>query len=268
MDIAPWTGINSSYRPCKNIDILGIRRKRPPIFLLLSSILFVVPGSYIPALVLSYFSGSIGFGCRCLAWSLILSAWLLSVALDALLKLFITSTKTLWKATVAKDALVSVFVVGLILAVQVGVLNSCYCRGNMISHTTSGINLGPFGDVEWARNWRVWPAATVSCFAIMLSFGYVLHVVELGAGDGGAPVKLVTGVLCQGKTDMEEDLQELERMTQESLTTEGEDGVNGGGIGGGIGVYGTELRVLNSDADGTMANVNKNTPLRHDTEDP
>jgi hypothetical protein len=219
MDIAPWTGINSSYRPCKKIDIRGIRRNRPPIFLLLSSILFVVSGSYIPALVLSYFSGSIGFGCRCLAWSLILLAWLINVALDALLKLFITSAKTLWKATVAKDALVGVFVLGLILAVQVGVLNSCYCRGNMISRTTAGINLGPFGDVEWARNWRVWPAVTGSCFAVMLAFGYMLHVVELRAGDGGAPVKLVTGVLCKGKADMEEDLQELERMGQESVMT-------------------------------------------------
>ncbi|KAI9858392.1 MAG: hypothetical protein M1813_007496 [Trichoglossum hirsutum] len=212
LKVAPWTGINSSWRPCEEIRIKCSTRNRNPWLLRAYSFAFVLLGSYCPAVVLSIFSGSIGFGCRCLAWTSIACVWVISLTLDYTMKSYISTAKLLWICTIVKDFLFSGYIAGSILAIQVGVLNSCWCRANVITnHGTAGVNLGPLEDDEWNRNWKVWPSATVSGFALMITFGYLVHILEFKQGQ----IKVINGVLCKGEIERNEDLQEIEMLRLE-----------------------------------------------------
>jgi hypothetical protein len=187
-----WTGMNSSWRPEKTIPVKTTKRDRSEWFLLFCSIIYCLGGCYIPALVLSYFAGTPGFGCRCLAWSLVAIVWLVSFSLDQAFKYFTQEAKKLWRVTMVKDFACATYVAATIISVQWGVLNSCKCRGNVIfKHFYTGIYLGPFTKAEWDRNWVVWPATSVSCFVLLILFGCVVHVIEYESGS----IKFVSGVL-------------------------------------------------------------------------
>lgn len=72
--IAPALGMNIVFRPIKSIDITSSRHDKRPWQLLIYSALFAIAGSYLPAFFLSYFTfATIGFGCRCFAWTIIAS---------------------------------------------------------------------------------------------------------------------------------------------------------------------------------------------------
>jgi hypothetical protein len=215
LEVAPWTGINSSWRPCEKIGVECDTRNRKPWLLGTYSLAFILLGSYCPAVVLSLYSGSIGFGCRCLAWTMIAGAWLLSLILDYTMKNLIPTAKRLWICTICKDFLFSATIVGSILAIQIGVLNSCWCRANvMTNHGKAGVNLAPFEDPEWSRNWKVWPSATVSGFSLMIILGYLVHIVDFNKGNRW-PIKFINGVLCKGESERNEDLQEIEQLRQQ-----------------------------------------------------
>jgi hypothetical protein len=210
VDVA-WSGMNSSRRPCKmRIDTVS-RRDRHPLPLLACSIL-VILACYFAAMVLSYYSGTIGFGCRCLAWTSILAAWVISFLLGFIMYWCISDPRVLWIWTTVKDAFFSVYVVGTILAVQIGFLNSCWCRANvLVDGSDKKVNLDPFNDQEWHRNWKVWPSVSVSCLCVMFFFGYLIHVIgwdseqKLSPGLSKRhtvkvrwPFRLSRGPLCRG----------------------------------------------------------------------
>jgi hypothetical protein len=175
---ARWSGINSSFRPHKTLPLCNQPQNRHKNLLLLCSLMNVVGGCYIPALFLSYYSGSIGFGCRCLAWTIILSGWFLSFGFNFGLKRCTQSARVLWRLTVIKDFFFATLVVGFILAMQIGVLNSCACRSNAwYAGLENGVNLFGFSGMEWARNWVVWPMAASIGFFLMFFFGYLFHVI-------------------------------------------------------------------------------------------
>jgi hypothetical protein len=198
------------------MNIEGVARDRSPSLLFLCSIVFVLVGSYFPAVMLSFYSGSVGFGCRCLAWTMIAISWVLSLTIDNTMKLFIPTAKKLWGFTIAKDFLFSVFVVGTVLFVQTGFLNSCYCRANpLTSGEKAGVNLGPFSDSEWKRNWVVWPTATVSGFCVMLTFGYLAHVLDVDRQGSGWRVRFANGILCKGEKERHEDLLGICQLRRE-----------------------------------------------------
>lgn len=111
--IAPALGMNIVFRPIKSIDITSSRHDKRPWQLLIYSALFAIAGSYLPAFFLSYFTfATIGFGCRCFAWTIIASFWLLSFSLNYLLRFFIKSIQKLWKWTVTKDSFFAFFFIG------------------------------------------------------------------------------------------------------------------------------------------------------------
>ncbi|KAI9769912.1 MAG: hypothetical protein M1839_003313 [Geoglossum umbratile] len=224
LTVAPWTGMNSSWRPYKTMHITVKARNRNPWLLFLCSFAFVLIGSYFPAIILSLYSGSVGFGCRCLAWTFIAIAWVLSLVIDNTMKTFIPSAKRLWSCTVAKDFIFSTFIVGTILSIQIGFLNTCYCRANVI---TSGINgtltLKGFSEDEWNRNWVVWPTATVSGFFVMLAFGYLVHILDIDRRGKWWRFKFANGILCKGERERDDDLLgigELRRKCQGDAPSE------------------------------------------------
>src|SRR5437667_11660789 len=125
--------MNIVFRPPKSISVTSKHHEDRHHYLLAYSMAFVIIGSYAPAFLLSYFTFStVGFGCRCLAWTLILSLWLLSLFADAILKYSIGSARKLWHTTVAKDSPVAAFFVGTIIWLKIGWVNSCWCRSKVI----------------------------------------------------------------------------------------------------------------------------------------
>lgn len=209
LTIAPWTGMNSSWRPGKPVTVNSVERNHRP-RKMLASLAFVLLGSYSPAVVLSYFSGSVGFGCRCGAWTMILGVWLVSLSLDYAIKNRIRSPRMQWICTKYKDTIFSSFIIAAILAIQVGILNSCYCRANVLTdhEKKGGVDLGPFRAKEWNLNWIVWPTVTAVGFSLMMVVGYLIHIIEFDKGSWWR-IKFVGGVLCKGENDRHEDLQEL-----------------------------------------------------------
>jgi hypothetical protein len=98
--VAPAMGMNIVFRPRKSIKITSSTTKKftrrfvshkegvNPYHLLFYSVAFVMIGSHLPAIFLSYFtSETLGFGCRCFAWTIIASFWILSFSLNYLLYL-------------------------------------------------------------------------------------------------------------------------------------------------------------------------------------
>lgn len=151
-EMAGYFGLNSSWRPCKNIQVNGPGRS--PWALCAYCITFAVIGSALPAILLSATNHAgqltMALGCRSVSWVVILSTWLVSLGLDSLLKLIVRKAKTLWRYTLAKDTVVASFIVVIVLAEQVGLYNSCWCRSNVITlHDKANVNLNPYTDVQW-----------------------------------------------------------------------------------------------------------------------
>jgi hypothetical protein len=208
--LAPAMGMNIIFRPTKSIDVtssatatfprrlLPFRNAESTWHLLFYSVTFVIAGSYIPAFFLSYFTlPTIGFGCRCFAWTIIALFWFLSFSLNYLLRSWIKSTQKLWNWTVKKDSFFAFFLIGTIIWLQVGWVNSCWCRAKVIGLGSKGfIDLFPTDAEEWRRLWVMWPLAGVGGMIFMLSMYFW---VSNGAGEAG-------GVLNKDPKKRHEDL--------------------------------------------------------------
>ncbi|KAK3989762.1 hypothetical protein QBC44DRAFT_369821 [Cladorrhinum sp. PSN332] len=107
--VAPYTGLNNSYRPFKSLPsspsntppphwvsslplpsfvvnwICSIYHHRESIILLLVSATWILIFCYLPALLISYLSPLRGFACRSLAWTLIAVLWIFSILTSLLL---------------------------------------------------------------------------------------------------------------------------------------------------------------------------------------
>ena len=166
LKMACYLGMNSTWRPLKRIrqsNTNEVEDRGPP-RLLLYSIGFVSI-SYATALYLSLFTvGHVGFGCRCLTWTLIYTTWLASPWIDCLLtsKLFRSrSYKELWRRTVFKDTTLSVMIVAAVLVNHIGLSNTCLCSaGSMFPGANhQNVNLWPPTDQQWHQSWAQWLSA-------------------------------------------------------------------------------------------------------------
>jgi hypothetical protein len=155
-----------------------------PYHLLFYSVAFVMMGSYLPAFFLSYFTfETLGFGCRCFAWTIIASFWILSFSLNYLLCSSIRTAQRLWKWTVFKDSVFAFFFIGTVIWLQVGWVNSCWCRAKVIGlGSRAVVDLFPAAAAEWRRLWLMWPLAGVGGLLFLLGLYFV---VSREAGDAG-----------------------------------------------------------------------------------
>jgi hypothetical protein len=163
-EVGKWLGTNSPWRPSKSVSIDPSNRKnRGPLQLATYSVLFIVLGSYLPSFMMSYLTFYVfGFGCFSLAWTSILAAWVISVGADQLLKRQISLTRKLWKWTIAKDAMIMCFVIGTIVIMQIGVLDSCWCRSKVMGRGRHAVvDLAPVSDDQWGKLWKLWILAPV-----------------------------------------------------------------------------------------------------------
>ncbi|KAF2463240.1 uncharacterized protein BDR25DRAFT_320092 [Lindgomyces ingoldianus] len=182
--IAGYLGMNCAWRPHKSINSTKAYVARcGPFGLGILSVLFVVLGSYLPALLLSYCTPLIGFGCRSFAWTLIMASWVLSIILDYALKNLtcIKRAKTLWLSTVAKDIIIAIYFILSVSAAQIGYFNSCYCRGGVLTgQNPAYINLDELSPQEWQDGWLLWTMVpVVALLAIMI----LLFTVNRLSGD-------------------------------------------------------------------------------------
>ncbi|KAH0562466.1 hypothetical protein GP486_002840 [Trichoglossum hirsutum] len=200
--IASWMGMNSSWRPCKHIMTIGGHssgdwgRGR----LLAISATFAIAG-YIPALGLSYFTPTVGFGCRSMAWTLILAVWIISAALDEIFRCLVSSEKILYYSAWAKDTLFSIFVIGTITALQVGLFNSCYCRTDALTlGREAHADIGPQSPEDFRKGWKRWLAWPLVSFFV---------VIALYSGIGVAGGDKWRTLLCKSQTTRQDELEAL-----------------------------------------------------------
>jgi hypothetical protein len=194
--VAPAMGMNIIFRPTKSIDVTSSTMERSPRKFVLSrnadipwqllfySVAFVITGSFLPAFFLSYFTFStLGFGCRCFAWTIIASSWLLSFALNFVLRSWIKSAQKLWNWTVVKDSFFAFFLIGTIIWLQVGWVNGCWCRAKVIGLGSKAfVDLFPANAEAWHKLWLLWPLAGVGGVFFMLGMYFL---VSRGQGDAG-----------------------------------------------------------------------------------
>ena len=171
--VAPWTGMNSCWRPKKRIDVEASDRGASPGLLCLAACSYTFLLSYAPALFLAMTNHTtnqaIAVGCRALTWSGIAFFWFTSFVFDFVLQNTITKQRTLWRVTVSKDAIISVIIIAGIVMVQIGVVNNCWCRSNPF--TIRGkhlVNLFPLSDSEWTRAWKLWLSIPLTCLVCNL----------------------------------------------------------------------------------------------------
>jgi hypothetical protein len=212
--MASWLGMNSPWRPCKEILVMDTCPKsvRHPIKLFracklfLVSISFVLIGSYAPAIYLSYHSGQAGFGCRCLAWTCVMIGWMTSLGLDQLLKRWFRLSRNLWRWTICKDSVISFFVIGVILSVQLGFFNNCWCRaGTIYLRSEPRVYLGPPTDQQWKQSWYHWISAPAWGLLWTASLIWL-------AGYGGGNARRL---LCKNDRERDEHLLRLERARED-----------------------------------------------------
>lgn len=173
--MAGYLGMNSCWRPLKRITTVDnyVFSDREPFSLLVVSFLFVIGGSYAPALCLAYFTPLKGFGCRSLAWTLVAAMWVVSLLVDVvILQPCIKSAKKLWHWTIFKDSIVSVYFVGSVIFVQLGLFNSCWCRSGQLTRSKPNfVDLNPLSDSDWLQGWFLWLLTPLG--AVIWIFGLI-----------------------------------------------------------------------------------------------
>jgi hypothetical protein len=185
--MAGYLGMNSCWRPLKRITTKDnyVYSDREPVTLLVISFLFVIGGSYAPALCLAYFTPLKGFGCRSLAWTLVALMWLVSLIIDGALQHYIKPARKLWRWTVVKDTVVSAWFIGSVLIVQLGLFNSCWCRSGALTNSNPNfINLNPLSDSDWMQGWFLWIFTPIG--AALWIFGLIWIV-----GQGGESARML-----------------------------------------------------------------------------
>jgi hypothetical protein len=213
--------INPSWRPCPHFDTDGKHHYK----LLLLSVLWVISGAFLPAIFLSATNHAdtrkIAIGCRSMTWSIIMGTWLLSFVSDSVIRWLICRRYTrpdlidkialIWRWTVYKDAFVTFVVVVLILVVEVGTYNSCWCRVSF-SHPAI-VNIMPYSPSQWKTAQTLWiglpSAGLVVNFSLIMCVE--LHWKEWNgkyprlSREGGSP-------LCKNRKETEKELDELNML--------------------------------------------------------
>ncbi|KAK3328673.1 hypothetical protein B0T19DRAFT_425134 [Cercophora scortea] len=168
--IAAYSGMNASWRLQKRLVCVDKfdRHHSSQWKLGLSAFFVICCGSFLPALVISYRTPLMGFGCRSLSWRVIMALWLISMGLDMVLQQIpqFKKAKRLWRATLSKDTLMAALIIAIMAAAQAGLLNSCFCRsGNLTAARTHYINLNPLEE-----EWFLWIATPIGALVVIVVY--------------------------------------------------------------------------------------------------
>ncbi|KAH8679098.1 hypothetical protein BGZ60DRAFT_402523 [Tricladium varicosporioides] len=173
--VGAYLGMNSCWRPDKSLEstLESEHAGRSKLTLLVFPFVFVWGCSYVPALLLSYFTPLVGFACRSLAWTIIVGLWTLAPVLSLMFQAYVKSAKWLWFWTTVIDAINSLAIILIVFLAQVGVFNSCYCRSGALTGMTGDenyINLYPPTDEEFLASLWKWGIIPAVALIIMGSF--------------------------------------------------------------------------------------------------
>jgi hypothetical protein len=213
--------INPSWRPCPHLDRDGKHHYK----LLVLSVFWIITGACLPAIFLSATNHAdtrkIAIGCRSMTWSIIMGSWLLSFVSNSIIRWFTCRRHThpdlndritlIWRWTVYKDAFITFAVVALILVVELGAYNSCWCRVSF-SHPAI-VNIMPYSPSQWKTAQTLWiglPSA-----GLVVNSGLImcveLHWKEWNGKyprlfrEGGSP-------LCKNREETKKELDELNKL--------------------------------------------------------
>jgi len=153
-----------------------------------------------------------------MAWTLIFCAWTVSPAFDYIIKSAFKSAYRVWTVTIIKDAIITVFVILTIFTVQLGFLNSCYCRSVVLGlREKAFVDLGPFTNAEWAQVWVIWIATPVTGLLIT---AILLFIAEHDSTNARS-------LLCKSQDKRQLALEHLCRRREELWPGSTEDWVEG-----------------------------------------
>lgn len=211
-------GINSFWRPCKHLP--HNEHGRGQVQIMFISIFWVMFGSGIPALFLSATSHidkrHVGIGCRSLSWITVMGIWLSSFVCGSLIRLFCCHAsgdnpyrrlKLIYRWTVFKDFVAMTLVITLVLLVQIGRWNNCWCRSSLSSPPT--VNLMPYSGVEWTTEIFLW--AGLPSAGLCVSLGFILWIELLKRDSNGSIMwfqKEHGSPLCKSGKAMEKEFKE------------------------------------------------------------
>lgn len=207
LDTARYLGMNPTWRPHK-----PEKARNPPNHKLLPAwkpfvlaFLFVTT-SWLSAFLHSYlYVPRPGFGCRTLTWTMIYSAWLISLVLDFAFKsprLFhIRSYEILWRRTWIKDMVISLMIIITIITTHLGLQATCYCKSGTIVGDKH-INLNPPESVA------MWVEMGTTAFGGLAVTLFLIYV----AGYFGDNAR---SVLCPGRDERNVIQLRLERLRKQ-----------------------------------------------------
>lgn len=122
----PWDGIIYSYRPQKRVFAVGKGGRSS--FLLLVLAIMSVFLSVASAFAISWITPTVGLGCRSLSQLFVGIAWLCSAFITWVMwKLAICKGKYHFWFMLLKDTLIGGATIMLVILVQFGIFNSCWC---------------------------------------------------------------------------------------------------------------------------------------------
>ncbi|KAF1962370.1 hypothetical protein CC80DRAFT_588928 [Byssothecium circinans] len=157
-------GINHSWRPNKTLAKLNESDRS--IWILFALSFLIVTIAWLFAFLLSYKTPRVGFGCRSLTWTCIYLAWVFSALIDvACYKLCPPTTprgfQRWWRyGSIPKDIFFTASVMVLVVVVQFGYYNSCWCMAsNLLKRTDPQaicIDLGLVTKDQLYQNWFMW----------------------------------------------------------------------------------------------------------------
>lgn len=216
---ANYLGINSFWRPCKHLPPNQHGRGQCQIMFI--SIFWVIFGSGLPALFLSATNHSdrrtIGIGCRSLSWISVMCLWLSSFILESFIQFCYCPSsmhnpydrlKRIYRWTVLKDTLTTIAVIILVLLVQIGRYNSCWCRASF-SHPPV-VDLMPYTDKLWMISITLW--AGLPSVGLGISLGLMLWIEFLKRDSDGSIIwfqKEHGSPLCKSGKAMRFEFREL-----------------------------------------------------------
>ena len=170
----PVAGIINSWRPNKKLLSHDIHDRSPWAMLLVS--FFAITASYAAALVVSYWTPTVGFGCRSLAWTCIWSTWVVNALLD-IPGLIMTRKREkpsrkllegLWIFCWIRDAIFSLGIMSAVMLAQIGVYNTCWCRAGInLNPATVPVNIGPPTDHERDDGTLRWLVVAGACLGAL-----------------------------------------------------------------------------------------------------
>jgi hypothetical protein len=216
-------GINSFWRPCKHVVPDEDKCSVGHLPLLMISVFWVVFGACLPAFFLSATNQAVrvrvGVGCRSLTWIGIMALWLISFVSDSIARWCICrysdaqcpvedKLRKIWWGTVVKDTIVAVAVTALVLIVQIGRYNSCWCR--MSFSRPPIVKLMGYTQSQWTTARVLWASIPFAGLAINLVL--IMGVERYNRNSDGSIAWFTRqrgSPLCKSGKDIQEEWQEL-----------------------------------------------------------